>query len=82
MNECYLLVKRISKIDFKFIINKKEKSIVRFRAKLINNLEIELFAYDDLADWVFRKQLVIFFLRGKIRTSMQIEIIQIYDFNI
>ncbi|OKZ60801.1 MAG: hypothetical protein BHV96_01105 [Clostridium sp. CAG:354_28_25] len=70
MNECFLLIKRISDINFKFVINCKEKSKVVFKAKLLNNSEIEVFAYD----------LEIFFLRGKLRENMQVEIIEIYDF--
>ena len=30
MNECFLFVKRISNIEYKFIINRKEKAIARF----------------------------------------------------
>lgn len=78
MNECFLLVKRISAIDFRFIINKEQKSIVRFKAKLLNDSEIELFAYDNLADYIFQKELDIFYLRGKIRDGMKIEIKEIY----
>ena len=52
MNECFLLAKRITDLNFKFIINRKEKSIVKFRAQLLNHSEIELFAYDELAEYI------------------------------
>lgn len=80
MNECFLLVNRIDDINFKFIINRKEKSIVKFKAKLLNNSEIEVFAFDELADYIYRKDLERFFFRGKIRSGMQVEVTEIYDF--
>ncbi len=80
MNECFLLIKRISDINFKFVINCKEKSKVVFKAKLLNNSEIEMFAYDNIADYIYQKNLEIFFLRGKLRENMQVEIIEIYNF--
>ena len=76
----FLLVNRIDDINFKFIINRKEKSIVKFKAKLLNNSEIEVFAFDELADYIYRKDLERFFFRGKIRSGMQVEVTEIYDF--
>ena len=56
------------------------QSIQEFKAKLLNNSEIEVFAYDNIADYIYQKNLEIFFLRGKLRENMQVEIIEIYDF--
>lgn len=81
MNECFLFVKRISDIDFRFVINKKAKSMVKFKVKLLNNSTIDVFAYDEVADYIYRKNLEMFFLRGKLRTNTQVEIIEIYRFN-
>lgn len=67
-------------MDFRFVINKKEKSKVTFKAKLLNNTRIELFAYDDLADYIYRENLKTLLIRGKINNNMQIEIIEIYNF--
>lgn len=78
MNECFLLVKRISNINFRFVIKKEQKSMVKFKAKLLNDSDIELFAYDNLADYIYQKEPDIFFLRGKIRDEMKIEIKEIY----
>ena len=39
-----------------------------------------MFAYDNIADYIYLKNLEIFFLRGKLRENMQVEIIEIYDF--
>ena len=80
MNECFLFIKRISDVNFKFVINSKEKSKVLFKAKLLNNSEIEVFAYDNIADYIYQKDLDRFFLRGKLRENMQVEIIEIYNF--
>lgn len=80
MNECFLFVERVSNIDFRFIINRKEKSMVKIKAKLLNNSEIELFVYDDLADYIYKEHLESFFVRGSIRENMQIEIREIYKF--
>ena len=80
MNECFLFVKRTSDINFKFVINSKEKSKVLFKAKLLNDSEIEVFAYDNIADYIYQKDLEEFFLRGRLRENMQVEIIEIYNF--
>lgn len=78
MNECFLLIKRISDINFKFVINCKEKSKVLFKAKLLNNSKIEVFAYDNIADYIYQKDLEVFFVRGKLRENMRVRIIEIY----
>lgn len=69
-------------MNFKFVINCKKKSKVLFKAKLLNNSEIEVFAYDDIADYIYQKDLEIFFVRGKLRENMQVEIIEIYNFKV
>lgn len=76
----FFICKRTSDINFKFVINCKEKSKVLFKSKLLNNSEIEMFAYDNIADYIYQKNLKIFFLRGKLRENMRVEIIEIYNF--
>ena len=39
-----------------------------------------MFAYDNIADYIYQKNLKIFFLRGKLRENMRVEIIEIYNF--
>ncbi len=78
MNECFLFVKRTSNIEYKFIINRKEKSIARFKATLLNNAQIVLYAYDELADFLYQKEPEILFIIGKLRENMEIEIMEIY----
>ena len=74
MNECFLFVKRISNIEYKFIINRKEKAIARFNGILQNKAKIIFFAYDNLADKLYQKEPKKLLVRG----NMQIEIIDIF----
>ena len=39
-----------------------------------------MFAYDNIADYIYQKDLEVFFLRGKLQENMKVEIIEIYDF--
>ena len=78
MNECFLFVKRISNIEYKFIINRKEKAIARFNGILQNKAKIIFYAYDNLADKLYQKEPKKLLVRGKIRGNMQIEIIDIF----
>lgn len=67
MNECFLFVKRISNIEYKFIINRKEKAIARFNGILQNKAKITFYAYDNLADKLYQKEPKELLVRGKIR---------------
>ena len=78
MNECFLFVKRISNIEYKFIINRKEKAIARFNGILQNKAKITFYTYDNLADKLYQKEPKELLVRGKIRENMQIEIIDIF----
>ena len=59
-------------------MQRKIKSFIK--TKLLNDSEIEVFIYDNIADYIYQKNLEIFFLRGKLRENMHVEIIEIYDF--
>lgn len=78
MNECILLIKRISKLDYRFIIGKKQYAKVEFEAILTNKSKIKLFAYDKIADYIYKKEPKIFWVMGKIREDMNVEITEIY----
>lgn len=54
MNICFIYGKIISEIDFKFIINNKNVSVVRFYIRLSNNSIIRVKAYNRLADYCYR----------------------------
>ena len=59
-------------------MQRKIKSFIK--TKLLNDSEIEVFIYDNIADYIYQKDLEVFFLRGKLRENMQVEIIEIYNF--
>ena len=50
MNLCILLGKIISDIEFKFIINSKNKSIVEFKIETLDNNIIKVYGYNEIAD--------------------------------
>ena len=59
-------------------MQRKIKSFIK--TKLLNDSEIEVFIYDNIADYIYQKNLEIFFLRGKLRENMQVEIIEILQY--
>lgn len=59
-------------------MQRKIKSFIK--TKLLNDSEIEVFIYDNIADYIYQKDLEVFFLRGKLQENMQVEIIEIYNF--
>lgn len=79
MNLCILLGKVISEIEFKFIINSKNKSIAYFDMELLNKSIIRIEAYSETADYVYRKlkkgQNII--VEGKVRHDGTVECIKI-----
>ncbi len=78
MDDSVLFVNRISNIEYKFIINKKEKAIAKFKAQLLNKAEITLYAYDNLADYLYQKEPEKMAIRGELRENMQVEILEIH----
>ena len=50
MNLCILMGKIISDIEFKFIINSKNKSIVEFEIETLDCNIVKLCAYNEIAD--------------------------------
>ena len=59
-------------------MQRKIKSFIK--TKLLNDSEIEVFIYDYIADYIYQKDLEVFFLRGKLQENMKVEIIEIYNF--
>ena len=80
MNLCILLGKVISEVEFKFIINNKNKSIAYFNLELLDKSIVQVKGYNDKADYIYRKlkkgQNVI--VEGKIRGDGNIESKQIH----
>ena len=77
MNECILLIKRISKLDYRFVIGKKQYAKVEFEAILTNKSKIKLFAYDKIADYIYKNEPRTFWVMGKIRDNMNVEITEL-----
>ena len=55
MNEIFLIGKIISDIEFKFIINSKNKAIACFEIETNDKQIVRVQAYNQLADFVYSK---------------------------
>ena len=56
MNEVFLIGKVVSDVELKFIINsKKNKSIGKFNLETDKKQIIDITAYNEIADFVYRK---------------------------
>ena len=55
MNEVFLIGKIISNIEFKFIINSKNKAIACFEIKTADKQIVRTQAYNQLADLAYSK---------------------------
>ena len=55
MNEVFLIGKIISDIEFKFIINSKNKAIACFEIKTADKQIVRVQAYNQLADFAYSK---------------------------
>ena len=79
MNLCFLIGKIVSDIEFKFIINSKNVSISYFKIELNNKSIICVKAYNELADYCYRKLQNgdICFIYGNIDRRMEIVVKQI-----
>lgn len=55
MNEVFLIGKLISDIEFKFIINSKNKAIACFVIKTADKQIVRVQAYNKLADFAYSK---------------------------
>ena len=55
MNEVFLIGKIISDIEFKFIINSKNKAIACFEIKTADKQMVRIQVYNQLADFAYSK---------------------------
>ena len=55
MNEVFLIGKLISDIEFKFIINSKNKAIACFEIETADNQIVKIQAYNQFADFAYSK---------------------------
>ena len=76
MNLCILLGKIISDIEFKFIINSKNKSIVEFKIETLDNNIIKVYGYNEIADksYLISKRNVRLIVYGEVRGNNKVEI--------
>ena len=79
MNICIVIGQIIENIDFKFILNGKKDSIVSFKIKLLNNSVINVIAYNEVADYCYRKLNLneIILIEGSLNYKLEIEAKQI-----
>lgn len=75
MNICILYGKIISDVEFKFIIKSKNKSVAYFEMILSNNSVVKVKAYDEKADFIYKKyeKGKYVFFEGKIISDGSIE---------
>ena len=55
MNKVFLIGKIITEIEFEFIINSKNISIASFKIETLDKQIIQIKAYNEIADYVYRK---------------------------
>ena len=82
MNLCILLGEIVSKIEFKFIIKSRNKSIAYFDLQLLNGSIVKIKSYNEMADFVYRKLKVgqIVIVEGKLREDVTVECEKILKF--
>ena len=74
MNQVFILGKIISDIEFKFIIKNKNKAIVIFKVKLLDDTIVTVEAYNEKADYCYSKlnKNDVIYIQGYINSKMQI----------
>lgn len=79
MNYIFVYGKIISKIEFEFILNNKNKSISFFEIELINKAKIKVKAYNERADYCYSKLKLHdnVFIEGELNSEIEVEIISI-----
>ena len=81
MNIVILSGNIISEIDFNFIYNKNKKekhtSIVMCKLKLDNDSIIDVYGYDEVADYLYRNSDKYVCIEGRIDTNMMVEILKV-----
>ena len=55
MNLCILIGRIISDIEFKLIINSKNKSIAEFEIETLDSNIAKVYGYNEVADYCYRK---------------------------
>ena len=77
MNEVFIIGIIQTEIEFKFIVNSKNKfSKVIFNIQTLDKQEIKVIGYNNIADYAlkFLKRNDMMFIYGRLNTNMEIEI--------
>ena len=80
MNICFLYGKIISDIDFKFIMNNKNKiSISVYKIQLNNKSIVTVKGYNEIADWCYRNLMLENYciIEGYIDSKIEVEMTKI-----
>lgn len=79
MNLCFLIGKVISEIQFDFLLNSKDISIVRFSIELENKSVVIVKGYNEIADYCYKKLIKgsIVGLQGSLNSNNEIIITDI-----
>lgn len=74
MNLCFVMGCVVDEVKFDFILNGKNDSIVNFKIKLLNDSEINVKAYDEVADYCYRKLNTkdVIFIKGELDANLDI----------
>lgn len=74
MNLCFVTGKIISNIDFQFMLGSKKVSIVKFLLAINEKNIVKVKAYDELADWCYKKLVKsdCIVLQGELNNKMEI----------
>ena len=79
MNLCFVIVKIISDIEFKFIINRNNISVAIFELELSNESVIKVKGYNEIADICYQNLIKgeIVTIYGSLNNGMEIVINEI-----
>ena len=80
MNICFLYGKIISDVDFKFIMNNKNKtSISVYKIQLNNKSIVTVKGYNEIADWCYRNLMLENYciIEGYIDSKIEVEMTKI-----
>ncbi len=81
MNIVIISGKIVSEVDFNFIYNKNKKekhtSIAMCKLKLDDDSIIDVYGYDEVADYLYRKTEGYVWIEGILNSNMMVEIISV-----
>lgn len=82
MNLCFFIGKIVSDIEFNFILDNKNISIVKFVLEVDRNCTIVAKAYDKVADWCYQKLVKgnIVAIQGKLDGNIEVIVENIEEF--